>query len=415
MDLITLHNNKQFLIHESALNAFDAYKNIDIKALSDINQTNITPILSISENGLAIIKITGAMLKDSDVFTEYFGIPTYDSINRALTALEGDTNIKAIILEMNTGGGLASGLTELSETINTIKEKKPIYAYVSDVCYSAGYFLASQCTSIFCVEAGAVGSIGTIISYSTEKDSNIKKITSKNAPKKALDIDSKGFKDSMQSRVDACEAVFLKYVASGRDTTIENVIENYGQGDIVMAEKALEIGMIDGITTLKKISLQILQDSVSLTNIKNEVVMSKTETKPSDVVDVDKIKADSIAEGVQAERTRINCILALDNAKENMALTNTLIAQGLDVDSVKAILGSIPKTSAQAQAPVALAPATATEPNMSEKLQELQANLDALALNAGSPETPKAQTSNKKFTPELAKALNQPKTVRLGA
>lgn len=415
MDLITLHSNKQFLIHESGLNAFDAYKNIDIKALADINQTNITQTLSVSDDGLAIIKITGAMLKDSDIFTEYFGIPTYDSINRALTALERDPNIKAIILEMNTGGGLVSGLTDLSETINTIKEKKPIYAYVSDASYSAGYFLASQCTGIYCSESAGVGSVGVICSYSTEKDKTIKSVTSKNAPKKAQSVDSSNFKESLQVQIDACEAVFLKYVASGRDTTIENVIENYGQGDIVMAEKALEIGMIDGITTLKKLSLQILQDSVSLTNIKNEVVMSKTETKPSDAVDVDKIKADSIAEGVQAERTRINGILALDNAKENMALTNTLIAQGLDVDSVKAILGSIPKASTQAQAPVTTAPATATEPNMSEKLQALQANLDALALNAGSPETPKAQTSNKKFTPELAKALNQPKTVRLGA
>jgi len=56
-------------------------------------------------------------------------------------------------------------------------------------------------------------------------------------------------KAELQTRVDAIEGKFHASLRRNRDTSIEDVRANYGQGRVVAADRALQFGMVDRIMT----------------------------------------------------------------------------------------------------------------------------------------------------------------------
>jgi len=79
-------------------------------------------------------------------------------------------------------------------------------------------------------------------------------VTSTEAPEKRPDVTTeKGIKDARKP-LDAIHKEFVKEIAKGRETTADEVNENYGRGAIVIAADAIKKGMIDkiGISNFKQ-------------------------------------------------------------------------------------------------------------------------------------------------------------------
>ncbi|MEN8259773.1 MAG: S49 family peptidase [Pseudomonadota bacterium] len=73
---------------------------------------------------------------------------------------------KGIILRMNTPGGSPVQASEVYDEIRRLKKERPmlpIYAVVSDICASGGYYIASAADKIFVSRASIIGSIGVIM------------------------------------------------------------------------------------------------------------------------------------------------------------------------------------------------------------------------------------------------------------
>ena len=94
---------------------------------------------------------------------------TKASADKVVTALRNayeDKKTKGIILRMNTPGGSPVQSRYINREMVRLKEKYPdipVYAVVSDICASGGYYIAAAADKIYADEGSIVGSIGVLI------------------------------------------------------------------------------------------------------------------------------------------------------------------------------------------------------------------------------------------------------------
>lgn len=214
-----------------------------------------------SENeDMAIIQITGPLSRSGPDFWDMlmgYGGTSYGDIIESIKKAESNDRIKKIQLQMDTPGGEVTGVDEVWTALTGCKKKK--IAINNGMIASAGMWIASGCDQILAVESTSeTGSIGVVISVvdwsEREKQFGVKvyDITSENAPDKRPDVSTKKGRDVLKKRVDAIENVFISRVAAGRNTTVEDVKENFGRGSMLIAEDpngmdAADVGMIDGL------------------------------------------------------------------------------------------------------------------------------------------------------------------------
>ncbi|MBK8896648.1 MAG: S49 family peptidase [Candidatus Competibacteraceae bacterium] len=68
--------------------------------------------------------------------------------------------VKAIVLSIDSPGGMADGCAQLGEQIVAARSVKPIHACINDMAASAGYWIASAAEKISATKTSRVGSIG---------------------------------------------------------------------------------------------------------------------------------------------------------------------------------------------------------------------------------------------------------------
>lgn len=229
----------------------------DIKRISaDIQSERADgrPLFTTDDNGSAFITVAGPLEPKPDVCAILFDMEmtTYADIITATKEAEADDNIKNITYYFDTPGGNVVGLFKTADVIKNTT--KPTTAIVTGMCASAGYALASQCDNIeaenISNEIGSIGVATEIIDYSeNDKGRGVKRyvLTSENAENKRPDVTTDEGRAKIITRLTDLESVFIEYVAIGRDTTIDNVKENFGRGGVMLSRDALKVGMIDNI------------------------------------------------------------------------------------------------------------------------------------------------------------------------
>ena len=261
-----------------------------------------------------IITINGPMIPRISTAPSAPEMANYERISHEFSMLESMPNIRYITLLMDTPGGSVTGLSEL--TAQFANSQKIVQTYIMGYAASAGYYLATGTKRIYSADSGEAGSIGTVMIYTSTKEADERKgiktyeIVSSVSPFKRVTPDSDEGKQKYQSIVDELGNMFVNQVAKGRNTTPENVIQNFGQGGMLLAGNALSAGMIDEVITLK----DLLERNNSMVNYIHEVTMAGTNTS-APAMSADEFKAlnpeayASIFElGATAERTRIQQI-----------------------------------------------------------------------------------------------------------
>ena len=179
----------------------------------------------------------------------------YEDINTGIERLENDPKVKRIIFDINSPGGYVDGVIETAQKIKN--SKKETIAKVGYMAASGAYWIASQCDKIVATTKIAMfGSIGVIVSFYDWKEylekAGIKEvvITSTDAPKKYVDPASKEGAKEILARLDKIHNEFATAVATGRNTSLESVNNDFGKGGVLFAEEAKKVGMIDEITNI---------------------------------------------------------------------------------------------------------------------------------------------------------------------
>ncbi len=111
---------------------------------------------------IAYIEASGEITSSNeqgDAMTE--GI-TDGRLIKDIEAAGSDKEVKAIILRINSPGGSALASDNIWQAIKKVRKNKPVYASMSDVAASGGYYIAMACDTIVAYPNTITGSIGVI-------------------------------------------------------------------------------------------------------------------------------------------------------------------------------------------------------------------------------------------------------------
>jgi signal peptide peptidase SppA len=221
---------------------------------------------SADDSNIAVIPIIGAISRYQSFWSRIFGSGSanVDDIQSQISDALADPTVQAILLEVDSPGGQVAGIADLADSIRAAAGIKPVVAFVSDLGASAAYWLSAAASKIVVSQSAFVGSIGVVATYvdTSKMDEAIGwqeiEIVSSQSPKKRPDPATGDGRTQIQSQIDALADLFVGAVADFRAASTENVLSSFGQGDIVLAQSAVSLGMADQVGTMA--------DAISLAN-----------------------------------------------------------------------------------------------------------------------------------------------------
>jgi len=224
--------------------------------MSGYHDENKKCLYEVDPQGVAHINVAGPLEPKADPCAVMFDLEmtTYSDIIEATRKAEDDPMVVSLLYHFSSPGGNVVGLFRAADEV--YKAKKPTAGIIHSLCASAAYAIASQCDRLdaenISVEAGSIGVKTEIVDFSgADKEQGVKRyiLTSENAEDKNPDVTKVEGRDKIIARLTDMESVFIDYVARGRNVTREKILSDFGRGGVLIAEKALQANMIDGIIT----------------------------------------------------------------------------------------------------------------------------------------------------------------------
>jgi protease-4 len=211
------------------------YPNIEQKLSSDDSQHT------------AVIDIIGMIAEDKKSNAE--------AIIKGLRAAAKDENTKGIIIHLNTPGGSPVQSAYVYDEIRSMKKKRPdmpIYAVVSDVCASGGYYIAAAADKIYVNQASLIGSIGVLMNGFGFVDTMSKfgaerRLFTAGAHKAMLDPFSPIKEDERQHVQKLLDQVHEQFITAVKEGRGDRLKENPGifSGLVWNGEEGVNLGLAD--------------------------------------------------------------------------------------------------------------------------------------------------------------------------
>ncbi len=190
------------------------------------------------------------------------------AIIKGLTAAFNDENTKGIILRMNTPGGSPVQSDYVYHEIRRLKAERPdlpIYAVVSDVCASGGYYIASAADKIFVNPSSLIGSIGVIMNgfgfvTAMEKLGVERRLMIAGEHKALLDpfsdVSSEE-KNHVQELLTRVHEQFITAVREGRGDRLKNNPDLFS-GLIWTGAQSIEMGLADSVGNTRSVAKDVI-------------------------------------------------------------------------------------------------------------------------------------------------------------
>ncbi|ALG72132.1 hypothetical protein VY88_03070 [Azospirillum thiophilum] len=210
------------------------------------------------DQGVALVSVAGLLVPKLG----YIGAgwaTGYDGLRVQLAHAFADPDVRAICLDIDSGGGIAQGCFDLVDWIVAAKRAagKPVAAICSEEAYSAAYALACAADSIAVPRTGGVGSIGVWLmhwdqSRMLEGAGMVPTIVQSGAhktdghPYAAL---PEAVRADWQGQVDALRRLFAETVARARGLDFAAVLATEArcfEGPLGTAE-AVRLGLADAV------------------------------------------------------------------------------------------------------------------------------------------------------------------------
>ncbi|MFM8569729.1 MAG: signal peptide peptidase SppA [Candidatus Kapaibacterium sp.] len=213
-------------------------------------------VVPVKGKKIAIVYGTGAIRsgRTTPVSTEIASGSWVRDLRRAAN----DDDVKAIILRIDSPGGSVQASDEMYQEILRAKAKKPVYASMSDVAASGGYYMSMACDTIIAHPQTITGSIGVIAAIpnlsGTMKKGGVGLDTVASGPA-ALFMNplvplSASDRQSLESMIDGTYHRFLERVAACRHKTKEQVRE-VAKGRVWTGSAAVGNGLVDVLGGIK--------------------------------------------------------------------------------------------------------------------------------------------------------------------
>lgn len=185
-----------------------------------------------------------------------------ENMAKSLDKAAEDDDVKAIVLRVNSPGGVVNSAEIITDAVRRAKARKPVIVSMSDLAASAGYEISCYANKIVAMPTTITGSIGvfatvpevgtmlknkigiTFDTVNTNRNSSALSLT------RPLSAQSRAL---MAKNVEDFYTTFCSRVAEGRGLTVEYV-DSIARGRVWTGKDALQLGLVD---TLGGIDLAI--------------------------------------------------------------------------------------------------------------------------------------------------------------
>ncbi len=255
VDQIATKNEVHDLIKKELFGDDSDDNEIDFVSSADYMASNppVNAEVASSDNQLAIIYGVGTivMTKDNSPFSDEVAITPKHFIKYLKKAREND-NIKAILIRIDSPGGSALASDMIYKEILKTKKIKPVYASMSDVAASGGYYIPIGCDTIIASPNTITGSIG-VITVIPNLSGLIGKLDMKpdTINTTAASQFMNGFypytendKEKLREFVGGMYYRFVSKVAESRNMEFEEA-RSLAKGRVWLGSDAKEIGLVD--------------------------------------------------------------------------------------------------------------------------------------------------------------------------
>lgn len=310
-------------------------------------------------DGVLQIPVTGALLNGFTLATSW--ATGYEYIRKAFDRGMADPAVKGIALVIDSGGGAVNGNFDLVDHIYENRGTKPIAAFANEHAYSAAYSIASAADTINVARTGGVGSIGVLtmhVDVSAAMEKSGVKVTLVHFGKykvegNAFEPLSAEAKKRIQSRIDDLGEVFVSTVARNRGVSEKSIRDT--EALCYNANDATSNGLADttGPTgdAIAAFVAEMSKEDDTMTT-KTQDTAAQDLTVATDTARAEGFaagKAEGMSEGMTAEKTRVNAILASDEGKLRPASAlAAAMKTSMSVEEASDFLAALPKEAAAA-------------------------------------------------------------------
>jgi len=198
-----------------------------------------------------------------------------ETIAKAIRKARCDSNIKAIVLRVNSPGGSGLASDIIWREVILAKKDKPVIVSMGDLAASGGYYISCPADVIVANKTTITGSIGVFgLLFNTQELMNKKLGVTFDGIKTNEFADlpdltrpmTEQEKQIIQTNVNNFYKIFIGHVADGRDMTTDDV-DKIGQGRVWSGVNAKDINLVDEFGGLNK-AIEIAADKAGLEDYK---------------------------------------------------------------------------------------------------------------------------------------------------
>ena len=211
-------------------------------------------------SGVGLVEVKGLIIDSQEIVKQ-------------LNDLRKDDNVKAVVLRIDSPGGVVGPSQEIHEEVKKLAGQKKVVVSMGSIAASGGYYIAAAASRILANPGTITGSIGVLMRFSNLEGLmgkiGMKAFTLKTGKYKDVGSPSRQMTDQekamLQGVIDNAHSQFVKAVAEGRKLP-EAEVRNIADGRIFTGEQALALKLIDRLGTLQ----DAIEEAGKLGGIKGE-------------------------------------------------------------------------------------------------------------------------------------------------
>jgi signal peptide peptidase SppA len=263
------------------------------------------------ENGVAILPIVGSLVNRGAWIGASSGLVSYEGIAAQLREAQADPDVQAILLDIDSPGGEATGMFAAAKLVSAVNKTKPVVAFVNDVAASAAYGIASAASEIIVSPTSMVGSIGVVLTHldrSGELEDRGVKPTLIHAGAHKVDGHpfgplSDAVRADLQAEVLKIYDQFVGLVAEGRTGRISADAIRATEARTYLGADAISQGLADRMASLEEVITALSQPPSGASPQRKGGSMTKTTQSEAPACDVSAISPTDLSAAVDAART----------------------------------------------------------------------------------------------------------------
>ena len=202
---------------------------------------------------LAVIYATGDILPGRSSQSPWGGtLMGSDTIAEQFKRAREDSSVKAVVLRVDSPGGVAFASEAMRRELLLTKREKPVVVSMSDVAASGGYWIAMSASKIIAEPGTITGSIGVLTGklnvLGLYEKLGLSKDQIATTDNSTIDYPYQNFtpgqRESILKYMHDIYGNFLRGVAEGRKMDVA-AVDKIAQGRVWSGERAKQLGLVD--------------------------------------------------------------------------------------------------------------------------------------------------------------------------